>query len=306
MTTDTHHSRKHHNRAVFGVLLMLGGLALYALSDAFIKQLMGSYSVKQTTFLRAFTRLIPLLIVVFMQGGVKQVFQTAHPTRHITRLIVNLGYTYAFMFAYSQTTLTTVYTLGFTSSFFMIALSALMLKEKISPEKWIAVAVGMGGVLIAMRPGTGVLEIAGLIVLLGAFLGSLNKILMRRLASTEHSLAIAIYPNIAMILVTFPFLISSWQPISWHDWGFFAIIGIITSTGQYAIAHSLRFAQGSTLAPIDYSSFLWVFLLDYFWWNKMPDRFTVSGAAIIVASNLYILYRSRQEQAKLNPQSAKA
>lgn len=298
MTSPISDSRKHHNRAVFGVLLMLGGLALYALSDAFIKQLMGSYTVKQTTFLRAFTRLIPLLFAVLMQGGFKQIFSTQRPTNHLVRLAVNLAYTYSFMYAYSKATLTTVYTLGYTSSLFMIVLSALMLKEKVSTGKWIAVGVGMAGVAIAMQPGTGVLEVAGLIVLMGAFLGSLNKILMRRLAATEHSLAIAIYPNIAMILVTFPFLINAWQPISWHDWGFFAIIGIITSAGQFAIAHSLRFAQGSTLAPIDYSSFFWVFLLDYFWWDKTPNRATLIGAAVIVASNLYILYRSRQEQAE--------
>ncbi len=277
---------------------MGGGLALYALSDAFIKQLMGTYTVHQTTFLRAFTRFIPLAIAVLMQGGVKQIFSTQHPTRHLVRLGVNLAYTYAFMFAYSKASLTKVYVLGYTSSLFMIILSAFMLKEKVSLGKWSAVVAGMVGVVIAMKPGYDVFEFAGVIVLCGAFLGSLNKILMRRLASTEHSLAIAIYPNIAMMLVTFPFLISAWQPISWHDWGFFAIVGIITSVGQYAIAHSLRFAQGSTLAPLDYSSFFWVFLLDYFWWDVVPERKTIIGAAIIVGSNLYILFRSRREQAE--------
>lgn len=298
MSTAVTDSRKHHNRTLFGVLLMLGGLALYALSDAFIKQLMGTYSVHQTTFLRAFTRVIPLLMAVFLQGGAKEIFSTQYPMRHAARLAVNLAYTYCFMFAYSRATLTTVYTLGYTSSLFMIILSAFMLKEKVSKEKWIAVAIGMLGVLTAIRPGTGVFEIAGIAVLLGAFMGSLNKILMRRLAATEHSLAIAIYPNIAMILITFPFLINTWQTMSWHDWGFFAIIGCITSLGQYAIAHSLRFAQGSTLAPIDYSTFFWVFLLDLFWWQKMPDFYTVIGAAIIVGSNLYILFKSRREEAE--------
>lgn len=275
---------------------MLGGLALYALSDAFIKQLMGSYSVPQTTFLRAFTRLIPLSIAVMMQGGVKKIFATNHPTRHIARLGVNLAYTYSFMYAFSVASLTTIYTLSYTSSLFMIVLSALILKEKVTREKWIAVAIGLVGVLIAIRPGTNVFEMAAIIVLFGSFLGSLNKILMRRLASTEHSLAIALYPNVAMILVTFPFLINTWQPLSWHDWGFFAIVGGITALGQYAIAHSLRFAQGSTLAPMDYSTFFWVLMLDFFWWDKTPDVYTFIGAAVIVGSNLYILFRSRKEQ----------
>lgn len=295
MTISTD-SRKHQNKAFLGVLLIGSGLALYVLSDALIKQLMGTYSVHQTTFLRAFTRLIPLFIAVFIQGGAKSVFSTQHPLRHAIRLAVNLCYTYAFMFAYSRASLTTVYVLGYTSSLFMIILSAFLLKEKVSRDKWAAVAIGMVGVLIALRPGFDLFEIAALVVLLGAFLGSLNKILMRRLASTEHSLAIAIYPNIAMILITFPFLISTWQPISWHDWGFFAIVGLITSIGQYAIAQSLRFAQGSTLAPLDYSTFLWVFLIDFFWWDKVPNELTILGAAVIMGSNLYILLRSRREQ----------
>jgi len=298
MTTPVSDSRKLHNRAVLGVLLMLGGLALYALSDAFIKQLMGTYSVHQTSFLRAFTRLVPLSIAVMMQGGVRQIFSTKYPARHAIRLGVNLAYTYSFMYAFSVASLTTIYTLSYTSSLFMIVLSAVILKEKIAKEKWVAVAIGMIGVIIAIRPGTGVFEMAAMIVLIGTFLGSLNKILMRRLASTEHSLAIAVYPNITMILVTLPFLLATWQPMSWHDWGFFAVVGVITAAGQYAIAHSLRFAQGSTLASMDYSTFFWVVMLDFFWWQKSPDAFTLLGAAVIVGSNLYILFRSRREQAE--------
>lgn len=297
MSTADLESRKLHNRALLGVMWMLGGLALYAFSDALIKQLMGTFSVQQTSFLRAFTRLIPLLCAVVLQNKVKEVFSTQHPGRHLARLTVNLAYTYSFMMAFSMTSLTKTYTLGFTSSFFMILLSALFLKEKVSFDKWLAVTVGMLGVLVAAPPVAGMFNTAALLVLLGSFLGSLNKILMRKLATTEHSLAIAIYPNITMILITAPFLFGVWQPISWQDWGILAVVGVITATGQYAIAHALRFAQGSTLAPLDYSSFFWVVMLDYFWWNKSPEQNVVLGAAIIVASNLYILYKSRREQA---------
>lgn len=292
-------SRKLHNRSLLGILIMVGGLALYVLSDAFVKQLMGTYSVPQTTFLRAFTRLVPLMVAVFMQGGVRSIFSTQHPKRHLVRLSVNLAYTYCFMFAVQQASLTTIYTLGYTSSFFMILLSALMLKEKVSMEKWFAVAVGMVGVVCAFQPGTGVFEKAAILVLLGAFLGSLNKILMRRLAETEHSLAIAIFPNVTMILVTLPYLMSAWQPVSWHDWTLFATVGLITALGQYAIAHALRFAQGSTLAPTDYSTIFWVMLVDIIWWEKIPNRLTIIGAFIIVSSNLYIIYRTRKEKQEI-------
>jgi len=297
--------RKLQNRAVFGVMLMIAGLALYPLSDAFIKHLMGTYTVYQTSFLRALTRVIPLLIAMFLQGGPRQILGTQHPSRHLVRLAVNLAYTYAFMYAFSLGSLTVIYTLSYTSPFFMIILSALMLKESVGREKWAAVGIGMIGVIIAMRPGSNLFELVSIVVLLGTFLGALNKILMRRLASTEHSLAIAIYPNLTMIIVTLPFLINTWKPMPLEHWGLFAIVGALTALGQYCIAQSLRYTQASTLAPVDYSTFFWVVALDFFWWQKSPDIYTLSGAAIIVGSNLYILYCTRRDEArKAHPTSA--
>lgn len=290
--------RKLQNRAVLGVVLMIAGLALYPLSDAFIKHLMGTYTVHQASFLRALTRVIPLLIAMLLQGGPRKILGTEHPGRHLVRLAVNLAYTYAFMYAFSLGSLTVIYTLSYTSPFFMIILSALMLKESVGREKWAAVGIGMIGVIIAMRPGSNVFELVSIVVLLGTFLGALNKILMRRLASTEHSLAIAIYPNLTMIMVTLPFLINTWKPMPLEHWGLFAIVGALTALGQYCIAQSLRYTQASTLAPVDYSTFFWVVALDFFWWQKSPDIYTLSGAAIIVSSNLYILYCTRRDEAK--------
>jgi drug/metabolite transporter (DMT)-like permease len=290
--------RKLQNRAFLGVSMMLIALALYALSDAFIKHLMGTYSVPQASYLRAVTRLVPLCIAMFFQGGPVAVLKTSRAGSHLLRLGVNLSYTLAFMYAFSLGSLTIIYTLSYTSSLFMIILSAIMLKESVSRERWFAVAIGMVGVVIAMRPGSNVVEIVSVLVLVGTFLGALNKILMRRLAATEHSLAIAIYPNIMMIFATVPFLLSTWQPMPWSHWGIFAFVGVFTAAGQYAIAQALRFAQGSFLAPIDYSSFFWVVALDFFWWQKTPDAYTLIGAAVIVSSNLYILYRARVETAK--------
>lgn len=301
MSATIRSDRKLQNRAVLGVVLMIIGLALYPLSDAFVKHLMGIYSVHQTTFLRAITRLVPLTIAMFFQGGPRQIFATSHWTSHLFRLGVNLCYTYAFMYAFSLGSLTSIYTLSYTSSLFMIILSALMLKERVSRDRWAAVGIGMIGVIIAMRPGTSVFELVSLIVLFGTFLGALNKILMRRLAATEHSLAIAIYPNLMMIAVTLPLLATSWKAMPLEHWGLFAIVGALTAAGQYAIAQALRFAQGSILAPIDYSTFFWVVALDFFWWSKTPDIYTLAGAAVIVGSNFFILYRSRQESARKQP-----
>ena len=287
--------RQLQNRALLGVLLMIAGLALYPLSDAFIKHLMGVYSVPQTTLLRALTRLLPLLAATFFQGGPSRILATQHPGRHAIRLLVNLAYTLSFMYAVSLGSLTVVYTIGYTSPFFMILLSAFILKERVGYDRWAAVGLGMVGVIIAMKPGTGMFQWIAILVLAGTFLGALNKILMRRLAETEHSLAIAIYPNLVMILCMLPLVYTAWQAMPWTHWGLFAIVGALTALGQYSIAQALRYTQASVLAPIDYSSFFWVVALDFFWWARPPDLSTLIGAATIVGSNLFILYRARKE-----------
>ena len=85
----------------------------------------------------------------------------------------------------------------------------------------------------------------------------------------------------------------------------FGVVGAITALGQYSIAQALRFAQGSMLAPIDYSTFFWVVSLDYFWWNRTPDIYTLIGAAVIVGSNFYILYLSKRDEVKkVTPKNA--
>ena len=291
-------SRTWQKRPFLGVLLMIFGLALYPISDAFIKHLMGTYSVPQTCFLRGATRLIPLMIAVLFQGGVRQVFQTHQKKLHFARLAINLAYTYTFMFAFSINSLTAVYTLSYTSSFFMIILGSLFLKEIVSKEKWFAVCVGMIGVLLSVKPGFGIFEFSALIVLAGTLLGSLNKALMRNLTKTEHSLAIAIYPNFLMVIVTFPFLIGSWTSMPLSDWGLFAVVGVLAAGAQYTLAQALRFAEISSLAPIDYSNVVWVLLLDLLWWGAFPDLFTLIGALFIVSGNLYILYLVRKEEKK--------
>ncbi len=298
MALETFSARTLQNRSVLGVFLMIIGIALYGISDAFIKHFIETYSVYQTSFLRSSMRLIPLCMAVFFQGGFKQIFATKVIGWHGARLLVSLAYTYSFMYAFSIASLTTVYAVGYSSAFFMIFLSALLLKEKVGKEKWFAVCVGLIGVLIATRISHGIFEFSALVILMGAFLGALNKVLMRKLATTEHSLAIAIYPNLMMVLVSLPFILNDWTVMSWYDVAVFFFIGLVTAGGQYAIAQALRFAQGSTLAPIDYSSFFWVIAIDCLWWMKHPDQYTLWGAALIIGSNLYILYRTKIEETK--------
>jgi drug/metabolite transporter (DMT)-like permease len=180
----------------------------------------------------------------------------------------------------------------------MIILGSLILKEKVSKEKWIAVFLGMIGICIALQPSLSLFQAGGWIVLVGTWLGALNKVYMRRLAKTEHTLAITLYPNILMLIVSAPFLFSKWIPLPWHDIALFSLVGVLTAAGQYAVAQALRYAKASSLAPIDYSSFLWVILLDFSCFNLIPHFYTLIGIFVIITSNIYLIYCTRKEENK--------
>lgn len=296
------YSRSLQNKPFLGIVLQLFGIALYPLSDAFVKMFMEIYSVPQATFLRALVRIMPLLLLVFFQGGFQHVFSPQQFKLHIVRLLINVGSTFCFMYAFSLASLTTVYTFGYTTPVFILILSTFLLKESLKLRQWLTIAVGLIIVILGIRPGSGVFEMAALLVLLASFLAALNKVFMRRLASTEHSLAIAIYPNILIMLVASPFLFLAghWQSLPWSHWGIFAMIGAITAIGQYAIAQALRFAKASTLAPADYTSFFWAVFIDLLWWNKTPDKYTLLSTAVIMISSFFILYRSKREELNKN------
>ncbi len=275
------------------MLLMFIGLALYPISDACVKHLLGSYSVHQTTCVRAFTRLVPLLILAYIKTGSFSLLKTDQPYPHLLRLSVSIVGTYSFMYACSITSLASMYTLSYTSPIFMLLLSLLVLQERVDAHRWIAVLIGFLGVLMALNPARGdFFHFGSLVVLLGTVCAALNKILMRKLSIKDHPLTISIYPNIAIIALTGPFLLNSWSPMPGGHWSLFGVIGIITALAQYSIAQALRYSEASRLAPIDYSSLFWAIAIDYIRWDTLPHVAMVIGACIIISSNLYILSRA--------------
>ncbi|MDR1267506.1 MAG: DMT family transporter [Holosporales bacterium] len=279
------------------ILWTLLGFALYALSDAFIKHITYLYPVSQVSFLRALLRLIPLLLVSFARHGWKDL-KTDCPGQHAVRLCVNFVSTYAVIYVMSQEPLTTVYVIYYTAPLFMVLFSQWILRENANGWQWASIFLGFVGVVIAIRPSTIVMApLSFAVMVVGILSAALNKTLMRRLTRTESSLTIAIYPNIFMVLVLAPFVLTSWKPLSWEHWGLFLLIGGIVALAQYVITHALRFATLSVLAPLDYTTFVWGAFFDVLFWGVTPEPPVLLGASVIIGSNLLILRAKKRTSA---------
>ncbi|MDR0406955.1 MAG: DMT family transporter [Holosporales bacterium] len=281
-------------RTLYGTLWTLLGLMLYVFSDAFIKHITSLYSVHQVTFLRALVRLVPLLIYSVARNGVSDL-KTHYPGFHAVRLCVNFISTYAVIYVMARESLVIVYVIYYTMPLFIVLFGKFFLKERVSGKQWWAVLMGFMGVIVTIQPTAMTITPLSLIVMsIGIVSAALNKTLMRRLTETESSLTIALYPNISMIVLLAPFVLSSWQPLEWSHWGAFSLMGCIVAFAQYAIIHALRFAPVSTLASLDYTTFVWGMCFDIILWGTLPKISIIIGTLIIIWSNFLILRVKRK------------
>ena len=190
--------------------------------------------------------------------------------------------------------LSTAYSIFFVAPLLITALSVPFLGEQVGPRRWIAIAIGLVGVLVVLRPtGDGVLTVAGLAVLLAALGYAVSAITVRVLARTDSTQAMVVWLMAMMALGAGAFAWPDWVPLRGEHAWLIAGIGVAGALGQYAITEAFRLGQASLLAPLEYTALLWGVLLDLTIWGVLPDGVTWVGSAIIIASGLYLLRRER-------------
>ena len=181
--------------------------------------------------------------------------------------------------------------LAFSGPLFVTALATPMLGEKVGWRRWSAVCVGFIGVLFMLRPTGGSLQWAALLPVLGAVAGAFRDTITRKVRLTASPLAVLAFTMAAMALAglwTLPF---GWAPVTVNDLLLLATAGILLGGAQYLVIHAFYLAEASVIVPYKYMSLIWAALLGYAMWGDVPDRWVVLGAALVVASGLYIMHR---------------
>jgi drug/metabolite transporter (DMT)-like permease len=202
-----------------------------------------------------------------------------------------------FVFGIRYLPLSTAYTLFFVAPLIITALSALVLRERVEPVRWIIIAIGFAGVLIALRPtGHGVFTWAGIAILLGAFGYSVSAITVRVLGRTDSTQSMVFWVLTLMGIGGGALAAPYWVHVSGDDWMLIGAVGVVGGLGQFAITDAFRRAQASVIAPIEYTALAWSINFDAWVWHMLPDAMTWLGAAVIVASGLYLLRHERGAQ----------
>ena len=272
--------------------MLAAGLS-FAFMDAGMKWLSADYPPFQVAALRSLSAL-PLVALWIAARGRAGSLLRVHWPLHLLRGVLGLGMMVGFVYGLARMPLSTAYTIVFVAPLMITALAVPLLGEKVGPRRWTAIAVGLAGVLVVLRPtGDGVATVAGLVVVLAALCYAVAAITVRKLALRDSPEAMVFWFLVLLGLFAGTIAAFDWRPVQAADLWVIAVIGLTGALGQIALTHAFRFGEASQIAPLEYASLLWVVLLDLAVWHTLPDTMTWVGAAIIIASGLYLIRRER-------------
>ncbi|CTP87554.1 hypothetical protein XTPLMG728_1600 [Xanthomonas translucens pv. poae] len=272
---------------------MIAAVACFALMDAAMKLLTAHYSALQVATLRGGASLPFVLLWVLTTAGPRSIL----PVRwvlHLLRGVLGIAMIGCFAWALRSLPLSTAYTIYFVAPLLVTALSVPLLGEQVGPRRWAAIGIGLVGVLVVLRPGVGgFVSLPGLMVLLAATAYALAVVLVSLLARTETPQSLVVWFLLIMALGAGALAWPAWLPLRLADAGWIATLGLAGALAQVALTQAFRRGDASLIAPLEYSGLIWVIPWDWLLWRKLPDAWTWLGAAIIVASGLYLLHRER-------------
>ena len=282
-----------HERQRRSIWLMLASVGLFSLMDAGLKTLSTHYPPFQVAALRGASSLPLVLVWALATVGPMPLLRVRWPL-HLLRGVLGITMMASFVYALKRLPLSTAYSIFFVAPLLITALSVPFLGERVGPRRWTAIGIGLVGVLVVLRPtGEGLLTTAGLAVLVAAFGYSVSAITVRVLARTDSTQAITFWLLALMALGAGAVAWPQWVPLRGEDAWIIAAIGVGGALGQYTITEAFRLGEASLIAPLEYTALVWGVGLDLAIWGVLPDRVTWMGAAIIIASGLYLLRRER-------------
>jgi drug/metabolite transporter (DMT)-like permease len=287
-------ARPDQSRAV-GIALRVAATTAFAFMAAAIKLgYEAGVSTPEHAFYRFAFGLPPLLGWMWWTGNAGA-WRTQRPAAHVWRAVVGLSTMVLAFSALAYLPLAESTTIGFAAPLFAVVLSALVLKEKVGRHRWSAVIVGFVGVLLVMRPEGSDLPALGLGLAVAAAFGvGVVTITIRQIGRTEHPQTTVLWFSLLSMTALAALMPFYAAPHDAGTWAILLALGTFGGFGQLFLTASLRYAPVSVVVPFDYTQLLWAVLLGWLIFGNQPPATTWLGAAVIIASGLYTLYREHK------------
>lgn len=286
-----------------GIVAMLLAVASFACMDAVLKTLSSHYPVLQIAALRGLTALPLVMLYLSWRGRWPGVWRVRWPL-HLLRGVLGIAMLSLFTFGVRELPLSAAYTLFFIAPLLITALAAPVLGEQVSRAHIGALALGFVGVMVALRPDAktlaeGLTDVAGLAVLAAALCYAVAALVGRLACRTDSPESLVLWMMVMMALGAGGLAWPHWVPLAEGHGLWLLALAVSGFVGQMAITQAFRHGQASVVAPFEYTALAWGLGLDWLLWQTLPSGHTGWGAALIVASGLYVVRHERRRQRAL-------
>ncbi len=290
------------------ILCLCAGIAVFSVQDLILKLLSGAYPLSEAMVLRSFAA-IPCMVAItwWFDGGLTSLVSRSWPAMLARGVLNFLAYT-AYYLALAALPMATTVALYFTAPLIIVILSVLILKEHVSPKRWLAVGLGFVGVVIMVRPGGTLFDWAALLPIFCGFAYAVSMIMARTMGTRDTAAAMAFWGNNAFLLCglglsaifgtghhtqamhpSLAFLTRGWVMPAPLDAALMAGCGPIAAVGLTLLTQAYRSGPSSIVAPFEFTFAFWGILWGWLFWRQLPDGWGWVGIAVIIAAGIYVL-----------------
>ena len=279
------------SKETIGMLFGILGYLSFSILDATQKTLILYHSVFQLLLVKYFFVLCLSLIESKRKNNFS-FYKSKNIKLQILRSFLSVIESGCFVLSFKYLSLADAHSIGSLSPVIVVALSAIILKEKVSPKIWVAIFIGFIGVLIILRPTSSIFDPKALLPLVAAFMLGLYQVVTKKVSEDDTNETSLFYTSIIGLIIMTLLATNFWTPIESSSYIMFLAIGIFFSLGLYLQIIALSKARASILQPFHYTLIFWAIIFGYIFYNDVPDMFTIVGAIIITASGIFVLNHS--------------
>ncbi len=306
-------------RRLLAVSLLLLGVAVSSVQDAFIKFISGSYPFHQMQFIRSAVALPLIMLIVWRAGELAPALRRPTALLLWRSAMLSLA-SISFYVGLAALALADAVAIYFSLPLMIAALSARLIGETVPPHRVLAMIAAFAGVVVIVRPGSGVFEPASLIALFATFCYAIGHMLTRPLGATMPTSAIALWQafgflaSAALLGLVFgsgafqwqghpsiDYLTRGWVTPTLPDLALMMAFGVSTALAMIFLTAGYRLAEPSFVAPFEYTALFWAVLFGWLLWGALPGSTTVAGAARVIAAGLYMLSRDARGRSPRSP-----
>lgn len=274
---------------VTAVACIVTGGVLLVINDAINKWLVAAYPVGEIIFFRSLFSL-PLIFVLAWRFGGLASLRIRAPRQQIVRATLVLANNFLFITALRLMPLAEAIALTFAAPLFVAILAPVVLKERVSVSRWIAMILGFCGVIVALRPeGTEIVRTAALLPLGAAFSLAVRDVVTRQLTVSDSSVATFAISTAVVTAAAACTAFFGWHLPTPADFALFTVGGVTLGLAHFLMIEAFRHAEAAAIAPFIWLELLWSAAIGYVFWREIPGLWVVVGAMIIAGSSLFLL-----------------